>query len=149
MKGPFTSFVKEEEFCAGAALEATCSIPLPQRCREEGGGAPLNASPRGPYSARLPGHPFLGRDLRPVLTHPSPRGCRGGSPPPSVTSLRCGPHTPTTYDYGARGCWGGGFEVLDHRGFQMMASAGMRKHWVTQRESHPTEAETPQLQEWN
>ena len=133
MKGPFTSFVKEEEFCGGLALEATCRIPLPQRCHEEGGGVPLNMSPRGPHSAWLPGHPLLGGDLRPVLTHPSPRGCRGGSPAPLVTSLRCAPHTPTTYDYGARGCWGGGFEVLDHGGFQMMASAGMRKHGVTQR----------------
>lgn len=30
-------------------------------------------------------------------------------------------------DYGARGCWGGGFEVLDHGGFQMMASAQSRQ----------------------
>ena len=147
MKGPPTAFVKEGELCGRPAPEAACRTPLPQRCRE-GGGAPLNASPRGPHQLGSLGTPSLGGAPRPVLTHPSPRGCRGGSLPPLLTSLRCGPHTPATYDYGARGCWGGGFEVLDRGGFQVMASAGTRKHWVTQRESHPTEAEMPQLQGW-
>ena len=58
MKGPFTSFVKEEEFCGGLALEATCRIPLPQRCHEEGGGVPLNMSPEVRTQLGSLGTPF-------------------------------------------------------------------------------------------
>lgn len=143
--------MKEKKFFGGPALEAAYRILLRHRQHKDAGGPALEHKPHLEHSELgSPGtHLPTSGPLTSVLQS-LPQGSPGGvlqvaAPYLQGRDHRCAAHTPETYDWKAGQCWDHASEVPSHGGFRTTASAGMRKHWVTEIEPPPNEAGTPQL----